>query len=51
MGIRAATLDGDTARLVAGVGIVDGSGPESELAETELKLSAVLDALAPGVVA
>ena len=48
VGIRAATLNGDTARLVAGVGIVDGSEPGSELAETELKLSAVLDAIAPG---
>jgi len=48
VGIRAATLHGDTARLAAGVGIVDGSAPASELAETDLKFTAVFDALAPG---
>jgi isochorismate synthase EntC len=48
VGIRAATLHGDTARLAAGVGIVDGSDPASELAETDLKFTAVFDALAPG---
>ncbi len=48
VGIRAATLNGDTARLAAGVGIVEGSVPTAELAETDLKFTAVLDALAPG---
>ncbi len=45
VGIRAALLCGTTARLAAGVGIVLGSDPEAELAETELKLAAVLDAI------
>jgi menaquinone-specific isochorismate synthase len=49
VGIRAATLNGSTARLVAGVGIVHGSEPAAELAETSLKFTAVFDALAPGV--
>jgi isochorismate synthase len=45
VGIRAATLHGDTARLTAGVGIVADSEPADELAETDLKLRAVLDIL------
>jgi menaquinone-specific isochorismate synthase len=49
VGIRAATLSGSTARLAAGVGIVRGSEPAAELAETSLKFTAVFDALAPGV--
>jgi menaquinone-specific isochorismate synthase len=49
VGIRAATLTGTTARLAAGVGIVRGSKPSAELAETSLKFTAVFDALAPGV--
>jgi menaquinone-specific isochorismate synthase len=49
IGIRAMTIDGLTARLAAGVGIVDGSTPATELAETNLKLTAALDALAPGL--
>ncbi len=49
VGIRAATLRGPTARLAAGVGIVRGSDPGAELAETSLKFTAVFDALAPGV--
>jgi menaquinone-specific isochorismate synthase len=48
VGIRAATLDGRTVRMTAGVGIVAGSDPHTELLETELKLRAVFDALAPG---
>ncbi len=48
LGIRAATLHGDTARLAAGVGIVEGSEPAAELVETELKFTAVFNALAPG---
>lgn len=36
--LRSALLTGDTARLYAGCGIVAGSEPEQELAESELKL-------------
>lgn len=49
VGIRAATLNGSTARLAAGVGIVDGSEPHAELMETLLKFTAVFDALVPEV--
>jgi menaquinone-specific isochorismate synthase len=45
LGIRSMTVDGRTARVAAGVGIVAGSVPATELAETDVKLSAVLDAL------
>ena len=50
IGIRSATLaaDGGSARLCAGAGIVAGSDPEAELAETTVKLAPVLEALAPG---
>ncbi len=48
LGIRAMTIDDRAARLTAGVGIVAGSDPTIELVETNLKLTAVLDALAPG---
>ena len=44
--IRSALIDGDRARLYAGVGIVAGSDPEQELAEIQLKLQALLKALA-----
>ena len=47
LGIRAMTVRGRPARLTAGVGIVHGSHPTVELAETNLKLAAVVDALAP----
>lgn len=43
--IRSAELAGTTARLFAGVGIVDRSEPEAELAETQLKLQALLAAV------
>ncbi len=49
VGIRAMTVRERTARLSAGVGIVDGSEPTTELAEANLKFTAVFDALAPGV--
>lgn len=49
VGIRSMSVRGPVARLAAGVGIVDGSDPESELIETNLKLTAVFDALAPGL--
>jgi len=49
VGIRAMTIRGRTARLSAGVGIVEGSEPSTELVEANLKFTAVFDALAPGV--
>jgi len=49
LGIRAVTVHGADARLVAGVGVVEGSEPRTERVETVLKLTAVFDALAPGV--
>ncbi|MBO9534639.1 MAG: isochorismate synthase, partial [Solirubrobacteraceae bacterium] len=48
VGLRSGMVRGAHARLYAGVGIVADSDPASELAETELKLSAVLGALRPG---
>lgn len=44
LGIRSALLDGTRARLLAGVGIVADSDPSMELAETQLKLQALLSA-------
>lgn len=46
VGIRSALVNGSTARVYAGAGIVAGSTPEKEFAETELKFNAILDALA-----
>jgi menaquinone-specific isochorismate synthase len=43
--LRGAELDGTRARLVAGAGIVAGSDPESEWAETQAKLEPMLRAL------
>ena len=43
--IRSGVLAGDRAHLWAGAGIVAGSDPDRELAETELKLRAMLGAL------
>jgi menaquinone-specific isochorismate synthase len=43
--IRSALIEGHTASLYAGAGIVAGSNPEKETRETELKLRALLDAL------
>ncbi|MCC3407532.1 MAG: isochorismate synthase [Microcoleus sp. PH2017_10_PVI_O_A] len=45
VGIRSALIDGSRAILHAGVGIVAGSEPEKELAEIQLKLQALLNAL------
>jgi menaquinone-specific isochorismate synthase len=45
VGIRSALLEGDQARLYAGAGIVAGSDPLKELAEVQLKLQALLQAL------
>jgi menaquinone-specific isochorismate synthase len=43
--LRCGVLAGDRAHLWAGAGIVAGSDPDRELAETELKLRAMLGAL------
>ena len=45
VGLRSALIDGARARLYAGAGIVAGSSPERELAETELKFRAMQEAL------
>jgi len=45
VGLRSALVDGSTARVYAGAGIVAGSTPEKEFAETELKFKAMLEAL------
>jgi menaquinone-specific isochorismate synthase len=45
IGIRCAEVEGPSARLYAGNGIVAGSDPGEELAETQLKLQALLAAL------
>jgi len=45
VGIRSALIEGDTARVYAGAGIVAGSDPDREFGETELKFSAMRDAL------
>ena len=46
VGIRSALVEGAAARVFAGAGIVAGSTPEKEFAETELKFKAMLDAFA-----
>ena len=45
VGLRSALVNGNEARLFAGAGIVAGSDPEAELAETELKFRALARAL------
>lgn len=45
IGIRSAEVDGCSARLFAGVGVVEGSDPRRELVETQLKLQAILAAV------
>jgi menaquinone-specific isochorismate synthase len=45
IGIRSATVDGARASMCAGVGVVADSDPRAELAETQLKLQALLAAL------
>jgi menaquinone-specific isochorismate synthase len=45
VGLRSALVDGARAQLFAGAGIVAGSSPEKELAETELKFRAIQEAL------
>ena len=48
VGIRSALIDGREASLYAGAGIVEGSIPERENQEIELKLRALLGVLAAG---
>jgi isochorismate synthase EntC len=43
--LRSALLHGQWIELQAGAGIVDGSDPSQELAETEAKFATLLDAL------
>jgi len=45
VGLRSALVDGRTATAYAGAGIVAGSEPEKEFAETELKFKALIEAL------
>jgi menaquinone-specific isochorismate synthase len=45
VGLRSALVDGCTATAYAGAGIVAGSDPEQEFAETELKFRALVEAL------
>jgi isochorismate synthase len=50
IGIRSARLhpDGRTVTLRAGAGVVADSDPEAEAAETDVKLTSVLESLVPG---
>lgn len=48
LALRCAQVDGASARLWAGAGIVAESVPEAEVAETSVKLDAALDALLHG---
>ena len=43
VGIRSALIEGKQAYLYAGAGIVEGSDPDREMRETEMKLRALLD--------
>jgi isochorismate synthase EntC len=43
--LRSALLRGNRARVFAGAGIVQGSTPDAEWEETELKARALLEAL------
>ncbi|WP_052362381.1 isochorismate synthase [Geminisphaera colitermitum] len=45
VGLRSALIQGNAARIYAGAGIVAGSDPETEYAETDLKFRALHDAL------
>ncbi|MBE2215300.1 MAG: isochorismate synthase [Opitutaceae bacterium] len=45
VGIRSALIEGRSARVFAGAGIVEGSVPEKEFVETELKMRALREAL------
>lgn len=45
LGIRCGALTGNEADLYAGVGLVDGSDPEAEFAETQWKLRPMINAI------
>jgi menaquinone-specific isochorismate synthase len=45
VGIRSAQIEGHRAHLMAGVGVLAGSDPQAELAETDLKLQPMLAAI------
>ena len=45
VGIRSALIENQMARLYAGAGIVEGSDPDKEFRETEMKLNALLNGL------
>jgi menaquinone-specific isochorismate synthase len=45
VGIRSALVEGTAARVYAGAGLVAGSDPEKELAETDLKFNAMVEAI------
>jgi len=45
VGLRSSHIDGDSASIWAGVGVVGDSDPEAELAETRAKFQAMLGAL------
>lgn len=47
VGLRSALIRGASARLYAGVGVVAASDPAAELAETDVKLGALLPLLSP----
>ncbi len=48
VGLRSTIIEGSTAVVWAGAGIVAASDPLAELAETDLKLAPALEGLAPG---
>ncbi len=48
VGIRSATIVGQRVTMTAGAGIVSGSDPDAELAETTVKFGPVLAACCPG---
>jgi isochorismate synthase len=48
LGIRGAVVDGASALVRAGAGIVAASTPEGETEETKVKLASILDAVIPG---
>ncbi|NCG09276.1 MAG: isochorismate synthase [Verrucomicrobia bacterium] len=47
VGIRSALIQGKTVQLYAGAGVVDGSTPQGEISETDMKLRALYEALVP----
>ena len=45
MSVRTAQLDGSRASVWAGVGVIEASDPDAELAETQVKFAAMLGTL------